>query len=191
MARAQQTRQTPEPDEVMTPREVANFLKLPLSTVYKLTQEGRLRGVKLGKHWRYLASDVRLQIAAPAPTASGLLAAEAAERRRHPRIDVRMPAQFRVEVPQVKQCTGKGAIANVSRGGLMLVIDELSVQGQLVRLDDPIQVELQAAPFGTTTLAGRIVRFAEGPQTTLGVELAPLPDELAGKWSAWVEGMVH
>lgn len=187
MARAQQTRLAPEADEVMTPREVANFLKLPLSTVYKLTQEGRLRGVKLGKHWRYLASDVRQQIAAPMP----LALAAGAERRRAPRIDVRLPVQFRVEVPQVKQCSGKGAVANVSRGGLLLVIEELSVQGQLVRLDDPIQVELDSAVFGTTTLQGRVVRVAEGPQTSLGVELAALPADLEGKWTAWVDGLVH
>lgn len=39
--------------EFLTADEVAEFLRLPLSTVYKLAQDKRLPGFKVGKHWRF------------------------------------------------------------------------------------------------------------------------------------------
>lgn len=40
-------------DQVMTLEELATYLKLPKSTIYKLVQEGRIPGQKLGKQWRF------------------------------------------------------------------------------------------------------------------------------------------
>ena len=40
-------------EQVMTVEELAVYLKLPKSTVYKLVQEGRIPGQKLGKQWRF------------------------------------------------------------------------------------------------------------------------------------------
>lgn len=39
--------------EFLTAEEVADCLRLPLSTVYKLVQDKRLPGFKVGKHWRF------------------------------------------------------------------------------------------------------------------------------------------
>jgi len=39
--------------EFLTAEEVAVYLRLPLSTVYKLVQDKRLPGFKVGKHWRF------------------------------------------------------------------------------------------------------------------------------------------
>ena len=40
-------------ESVLTVDELALYLKLPKSTVYKLVQEGRIPGQKLGKQWRF------------------------------------------------------------------------------------------------------------------------------------------
>lgn len=40
-------------DQVMTLEELSVYLKLPKSTVYKLVQERRIPGQKLGKQWRF------------------------------------------------------------------------------------------------------------------------------------------
>ena len=40
-------------DQVMTLEELALYLKLPKSTLYKLVQDGRIPGQKLGKQWRF------------------------------------------------------------------------------------------------------------------------------------------
>jgi excisionase family DNA binding protein len=39
--------------EFLTAEEVAEYLRLPLSTVYKLVQDKKLPGFKVGKHWRF------------------------------------------------------------------------------------------------------------------------------------------
>jgi excisionase family DNA binding protein len=42
-----------ETDEFWTAAEVARYLRLPQSTVYKLAQDKVLPGFKVGKHWRF------------------------------------------------------------------------------------------------------------------------------------------
>ncbi|HXV27765.1 MAG TPA: helix-turn-helix domain-containing protein [bacterium] len=46
-------------ETIMTGREVSQYLKIPLSSLYELTKKGIIRGVKIGKHWRYLRQDIR------------------------------------------------------------------------------------------------------------------------------------
>lgn len=41
-------------DEVMTAREVADLLALPVSTVYELARRGELPACRLGRTWRFL-----------------------------------------------------------------------------------------------------------------------------------------
>jgi len=39
--------------QIMTLREVANYLGLHVMTVYKLTREGRVPAAKIGGQWRF------------------------------------------------------------------------------------------------------------------------------------------
>lgn len=41
------------PPPVMTVEEVAKYLRIPKSSVYKLAQEGRIPCQKVGRHWRF------------------------------------------------------------------------------------------------------------------------------------------
>jgi excisionase family DNA binding protein len=41
------------PGEVLTVPDVARYLKLPISTIYALVQEGQLPGRKIGRQWRF------------------------------------------------------------------------------------------------------------------------------------------
>ena len=38
--------------------DVARFLRVPKSTVYKLARVGELPASKMGKHWRFLRRDI-------------------------------------------------------------------------------------------------------------------------------------
>jgi excisionase family DNA binding protein len=42
-----------QPDNVLTIDELSVYLKIAKSTLYKLAQEGRLPGQKVGRHWRF------------------------------------------------------------------------------------------------------------------------------------------
>ena len=42
-----------KPPAVLTLNEVAEYLRIPRSTAYKLAQEGKIPGQKVGRHWRF------------------------------------------------------------------------------------------------------------------------------------------
>jgi excisionase family DNA binding protein len=39
--------------EILTVEEAAAYLKIPTSTIYKLAQENKIPGQKVGRHWRF------------------------------------------------------------------------------------------------------------------------------------------
>jgi excisionase family DNA binding protein len=39
--------------DILTIEELSKYLKVPKSTVYKLCQEGKVPGQKVGRHWRF------------------------------------------------------------------------------------------------------------------------------------------
>jgi excisionase family DNA binding protein len=54
-----QTNGAPSTDgEILTVMDVARFLRVPKSTVYKLARVGELPATKIGKHWRFLRRDI-------------------------------------------------------------------------------------------------------------------------------------
>lgn len=45
-------------EEVMTLKQVADYFKVSQITVHRLTQRGALPGVKIGRQWRYLRTNI-------------------------------------------------------------------------------------------------------------------------------------
>lgn len=48
-----------QPPDVLTLNEVAEYLRIPRSTAYKLAQEGKIPGQKVGRHWRFRKETVQ------------------------------------------------------------------------------------------------------------------------------------
>ncbi len=44
--------------KVLTAQEVSECLRISLSTVHHLTRTGKIKGVKMGKQWRYVRQDI-------------------------------------------------------------------------------------------------------------------------------------
>jgi excisionase family DNA binding protein len=44
--------------DILTVVEVAHFLRVPKSTVYKLVSQGEVPARRVGKHWRFLRKDL-------------------------------------------------------------------------------------------------------------------------------------
>ena len=40
--------------DILTIVELADYLKIPTSTLYKLVREGKIPSQKIGRHWRFL-----------------------------------------------------------------------------------------------------------------------------------------
>lgn len=51
-------------DEILTLKEVADYLKLAEKTAYRLAAEGKLPGFKVGGSWRFKQSDIESWIEA-------------------------------------------------------------------------------------------------------------------------------
>lgn len=49
-------------DDILTLKEVADYLKLAEKTAYRLAAEGKLPGFKVGGSWRFRTSDVETWI---------------------------------------------------------------------------------------------------------------------------------
>ena len=50
-------------DDILDIKDTANYLRLPVSTIYRLAQDGKLPAVKVGKHWRFLKKNLQLLFA--------------------------------------------------------------------------------------------------------------------------------
>jgi len=48
------------PEEILTVREVAEFLKVTERTIYRLATEGQIPSFKVGGSWRFQRSDLIL-----------------------------------------------------------------------------------------------------------------------------------
>ena len=46
------------PDDLLTPREVAEVMRVSTMTVYRLIKSGELRAIRVGKHLRIRGDDV-------------------------------------------------------------------------------------------------------------------------------------
>lgn len=69
-------------DQILTLKEVAEYLKLAEKTAYRLAAEGKLPGFKVGGSWRFKSCDLQQWIElnkTPRPHATGNAAT--AERR--------------------------------------------------------------------------------------------------------------
>lgn len=47
-------------DDILNIKEVADYLRIPVSTIYKLAQDGKVPAIKVGKHWRFMKKDLDL-----------------------------------------------------------------------------------------------------------------------------------
>lgn len=72
MPAARQSR-PPPPPEVMTIDDLAAYLQVSKSSLYKLAQDGKVPGQKVGKHWRFHKAviDRWLAQSTDAPAAAG------------------------------------------------------------------------------------------------------------------------
>jgi len=63
---------TPDPPEVMTIDDLASYLQLSKSSLYKLAQAGRVPGQKVGRHWRFHKSAVDIWLSSGGNSGSSM-----------------------------------------------------------------------------------------------------------------------
>ncbi len=53
-----------EKDELLTPEEVAEYLKVPVETIWRWCRNGDIPAIKIGKYWRIPEDELRAFIKA-------------------------------------------------------------------------------------------------------------------------------
>lgn len=155
----------------MTAKEVCDYLKLPLSTLYGLTKQGKIKGTKVGKHWRYLKSDIEAVLIGASP---GSVAS--AERRKTERVNCELRAEIRVTLDRKDQTTHDGVIHNLSAGGIFFMPREHKALLNYAA-GDPVLVsfELPASSNGTIQIHGRVTRCLS--ENSVGIKFKDVRDK--------------
>jgi excisionase family DNA binding protein len=155
---------------LLTAREVCEQLRLPRSTVYYLTQIGKIRAVRIGKHWRYRKQDIDQYL-------NGQVFSSPQDRRRNPRLNASLVCQWSIVIENRKSVSGSGQIQNISQGGLLVKNEKFNSQDNSLEADDPI--ELTCDEMGT--IQGRVVRVEKNGHCHFAVIFRHLPEEVKQK----------
>lgn len=155
-------------ENLLTAEEVSRILRIPLPTIYRLTQQAKIRAVKIGKHWRYRKEDIEryLQFGTdfsrepsrrvydtlenaqgPASLKTFLNSEQLSpadkawplnERRAYPRINTNFKCNYSIDLPPFKIIRCSGIIKNLSAGGVFCIIQDKRIDE--IEIDDPVDL---------------------------------------------------
>jgi len=131
--------------KILTAKEVSAFLRIPLSSLWRLTKKGTIPGFKVGKHWRYLESDIS-EFFISAKQQAGLPAPRR-ERRAGPRIDCEITVILGSLLTEKAFPPQTGTFANIGRNGALFVFKEsgeyqtdATRRNSDIEINDPVKV---------------------------------------------------
>lgn len=161
--------------DFLTADEVSVLFRIPLRTIYNLSKSGKVKGVKIGKQWRYKESDIREYInlgtqfsREPARKPINFI-----EHRAYPRINCRIDCRY---LANLTNLSGSGVIKNISAGGVFF-----AAVSDLIEIDDP--VDLRFTIGGQMDLNGRVVRK---DNSGLGIKFRNISNEYKERIAEYV-----
>lgn len=127
--------------DLLTAREVSEYLRIPLRTIHRLSKDGKIKAVKIGKQWRYRRFDIEQYYSLGTDFSKEPVRRlnEFVERRTYPRINSNLKCQFSINLPSFKGINDEGIIRNLSAGGVSLFIQRERMRE--VEIDDPIDLD--------------------------------------------------
>jgi len=151
-------------EDLMNVIEVSVYLRIPLKTVYRLAKQGKIKGVKVGKHWRFLKQDIDYYLQ-HGKNKSTILnqpqSIEGSDRRSYPRINCSIHCHIEVIIPQKKEVATRGIILNISEGGFFWENCGKVKEFLKVKPDDPIDLNFSIDGEDELETAGRAVRIQD------------------------------
>lgn len=127
--------------QFLTSKQISKYLCIPLRTIQRLTKDGKLKGIKIGKQWRYKKSDIEgyISFGTDFSKTHARKYHEFTERRAYPRINSNLICQYAVNLPPFRITEGKGIVKDLSAGGVLLI--NQSNQFKKMRVNDPIDLD--------------------------------------------------
>lgn len=146
---------------LLTTKEVSEYLRIPVSSLWSLTRKGKIRGVKVGKHWRYLESEIQAFLAG----SNGH--SKISDNRRHCRINCEIPAKLTILLSGKDEFPIEGLIRNLSEGGALLVYE-----GPLAEVGDPVKIvfAIEGNHSPKFELFGRVVHKSSNSKAEAGIK---------------------
>lgn len=157
-------------NNIITAEQVSEYLNIPLRTIYHLSKTGKIKGVKIGKQWRYNKDNIEkyLQYGTDfsnepprIPDKFTRLLREGAgfiERRTYPRINCSLPCFIKVYIPDEKKVFSTGNISNISQGGVFIKNHKNDNLFKHIKNDDPINLRFEIKENSRLKVDGRVLR---------------------------------
>lgn len=143
----------------LTAGEISRYLRIPLNTIYRLTKRGIVKGVKVGKQWRYNKRDFEKYLSGETDSRS-IPAERYKERRSYPRMNCNFKCISRIDIQGRKDIQPvSGTITNISSGGVFIRDNNTGE----INIGDPIDINFDlVSDIDKTThnmyVKGRVVR---------------------------------
>ena len=155
----------PNITRVLTSKEVSDYLRIPVSTLWTLTKKGKIRGIKVGKHWRYLESEVHAFLNG---NGNGSVASESISNKRiFQRINCEIPVRIFLLIGQTNDSEKVGMISNLSEGGARIIC-----RGLQAKVGDPVKMFFLIPENGShlSEFRGRVIYVYSNSTRELGIK---------------------
>lgn len=144
--------------------EISKCLRIPLNTIYRLTKNGAIKGVKVGKQWRYSKYDFEKYLAGEIDSRNIHLQ-RYKERRSYPRMNCNFRCKSKINIPGGKDFSFvDGYITNISGSGAFLISNnnpnEINI-GDSIDIDFDLISDIDGTVHNIS-IKGRIVRKTYG-----------------------------
>lgn len=151
--------------KLLTANEISQCFDIPLNTIYRLSKNGKIRGIKIGKQWRYLKDDIERYLSTGTDFSLAPLrkSMEFSEKRQYPRMNCSSRCSYRITISSIKEFqSDTGSIRNISGGGVFLYDKPENLSH--ISIMDPVELEFEIqGKTGTKKIVteGRAVREGE------------------------------
>ena len=152
-------------------KEASRMLRVPLSTLYRLTKSGKIKGFKIGKQWRYKKEDVMRYF-----NAGIEFSANAIERRQYQRINCHIVCQFKICIPDTKDIESRGFIKNISAGGALVEAPEEIIRH--IYIEDPMDMRFTLELNDENMLVRSEARIVRQENNNFGIKFRELKQEI-------------
>ena len=171
--------------KMLTTKEVSDYLRIPVSSLCRLTKMGKIRGFKVGKHWRYRAEDILSFFEGTKE------ACNPSERRQHSRLNSEIAATLQSEINTKASRLQSGVIRDISQSGCFVLIDnenrdssDESREGvrlfpKGIRVGDPVQIQFKILASDPKPMVchGRLIHQTNHGMPGLGIKFRLMPSE--------------
>lgn len=121
-------------------KEVSEYLLIPLRTVQHLTNEGKIKAIRVGRKWRYKKIDIDqyFNLGIDFSKEPTRIPNNFIERRAYPRINSNFRCQYSINLPPFRELSNEGIVKDVSAGGIFLFNQSNKIDE--IKAGDPIDL---------------------------------------------------